>query len=89
MKLPITFVRSGNVNLVYGQGRVVGEYGYGWSRTANSSTVAYGSDVAPMSINLSVNYNRYNAFPSAASTQIVPNGGKRKYGTLGFFQKLC
>ena len=29
----MAFVRSGNVNLVYGQGRVVGEYGYGWSRT--------------------------------------------------------
>lgn len=62
---PLSYVRSGDVSLVYGTLRIAGGYGYGWSAQSYSSggTNAYNlyfgaSDVAP-----SYGSNRNIAFP--------------------------
>ena len=41
VQLPLAFVRSGDINLPDGNISGSGYGGYNWSRTVNSSTVAY------------------------------------------------
>lgn len=59
----LAFVRSDAVRLVEGSVRYAGNNGYGWSRTANSSTNAYYLDMNPTNVNPSNNTNRYYGFP--------------------------
>lgn len=74
--LPLTFARSGYVNLSSGIVDYVGNSLYGWSRVARSATVAYYLGVNPSEVYPSHYYGRWRGSPSAASTQVVPNGGK-------------
>ncbi len=75
--LPLTFARSGYVNLSSGIVDYVGNSLYGWSRVARSATVAYYLGVNPSEVYPSHYYGRWRGSPSAASTQVVPNGGKK------------
>ena len=69
----LAFVRSGNVNIndgrLYiggwstGDGQVAPAHGYGWSRTAKSSTNAYNLNFNTTGVNPSNNNNRWNGFP--------------------------
>lgn len=61
--LPLTFVRSGAVNLNGGMVWVLGQYGSYWSRTAYSSTNAYYRDFYPPGVTPSRSYNRWAGFP--------------------------
>lgn len=66
MGLNLAFVRSGwvNVSTSYEGGvRNVGNNGYGWSRTAQSSTNAYHLNFNPTNVNPSNNSNRWAGFP--------------------------
>ncbi len=75
--LLLAFVCSDYVNLNVGQAGYVGQYGYSWSRTSKSSIRSYDLLLGPTNVNPSDNSNRFYGFPpSAASTQVVPNGGK-------------
>ncbi len=50
VQLPLAFVRSGWVNVgteYEGVVRVIGYHGYGWARTAESSTYAYRLNANP------------------------------------------
>ncbi len=78
----LVFVRSGWANIDGGAMSLVGQGGYYWSRTSKSATNAYGLAFYPSLVNPS-NYNeRRDGYPpSAASTQVVPNGGKKKENT--------
>ena len=59
----VAFVRSGYVNLDGGQARFAGENGYGWLRTAGSSSYAYGLYMTTTSVNPSGSSIRWYAFP--------------------------
>ena len=50
VKLPLAFVRSGYVYLNFGFVFNVGDYGYNWSRTAKSSTIAYHLNMDPSDV---------------------------------------
>ena len=63
VQLPLAFVRSGVINLGYGQDRLVGEVGYGWSRTTKSSTHVYYLTFYPMVVYPSDGSNSWYGFP--------------------------
>ena len=63
IQLPLAFVRSGNVNLNYGQERIVGESGYGWSRTTSSSTDGRALWFNPTGVHPSGSHHRWGGFP--------------------------
>ena len=62
VQLLLAFVRSGYISLTGGGVSNVGFYGYGWSRTAVSSTYAYNLYMNPIDVYPSYSSNRYNGF---------------------------
>ena len=63
VKLPLAFVRSGWVNVESGAVWYVGNSGYGWSRTAKSSTTAYFLGMNPTVVDPSGNNHRWVSLP--------------------------
>ncbi len=73
VQLPLAFVRSGNVDIndgrLYiggwstGDGQVAPAHGYGWSRTARLSALAYGLGFNTTGVYPSNYYNRWYGFP--------------------------
>ena len=63
VQLPLAFVRSGWVNIGNGYTNNVGERGYGWARTSNSSTYAYSLYFNTAYVRPSNSNDRYSGFP--------------------------
>lgn len=62
--IPLTFVRSGNVNVNEGSVYGIGNNGYDWSRIASSYTRAHYLYVYPTGVNPSyANFYRWYGFP--------------------------
>ena len=59
----LAFVRSGNVNVNDGKVYNVGERGYDWARTSQSSTNAYNLWMTPTDVNPSNSNNRWIGIP--------------------------
>ena len=59
---PLAFVRSGLVNLLYGQSRFVGQDGYGWSRTSGATAFSYRLVFLATELNMQIS-DRYHGFP--------------------------
>jgi len=60
--LPLAFIRSGWTNIDADALWNVGNYGYSWSRTSRSATVAYGLNMNPTAVYPSGNYQRRGGF---------------------------
>ena len=66
VQLPLAFVCSGWVNVgteYEGVVRVIGYHGYGWARTAESSTYAYRLNANPTYIGPLDYVDRWSGFP--------------------------
>lgn len=60
---PLAFVRSGDVNLGYGNVSYVGYNGFGWSHTSRSSTSTYALYFTPTGVYPSDSNNHYVGRP--------------------------
>ena len=63
ISLPLAFVRSGWVDIANSAARVVGQYGYRWSRVSKSTTNAYVLAISPTDAFPSSNDIRRDGFP--------------------------